>query len=542
MAVYRLNRIGNRGMYMNCAVVDITDQSKSKRDTQAAATKGLSKYPELSIANLANINSCKTEETTDVIFGNPGKRVAFGNGDTPSNSGSGGSGQWTPPAQSKPQQGGDCATKIQDGYWHPECYGIPSWTTEQQQQPAQQQQPQQPKQDVPQPDAKKSNKMKPNTKVEQQLDAYLATLYGRGLARRNTVPAADYAENYDQKKEYSAQPHTHTHTKNCKHKTTGYPPGSHYHNQEDLDPYPEDGIDHSNNKRWTSYTKRAEGPRTPIQFHRGDESAYYQQQASTQASAQGSAQASTQASAQTSGGTPAQKSWNDVSDCEKFEAFLRRMVELSTNMASLTKYAAASTVNIPYYTPASTYASIAATNAEYAQKASKAFGDPLNVYSDKPETDPVPPESEPESETIPLVLGEPDIYNGLPDFPDFDVPDLDWNYTFPPQICATHSYIAAWLHRGDDSSSDEPSIIISIDPIDPIVGSDPDTSTFSCVEPTARNPTEGQTLKKEWKARYEKCMNDPTAFCIEPIGRFSQLQVQYEDCLKLEALDAIASP
>ena len=587
---------------MNCAVVDITN--KGRRDTQASAAKALSRYPELFVANLANINSCKTQETTDVIFDNPGKEVTYGNGDnafmqpsfrigqctgkssknagskdtSSSDSGGGGGGQWTPPAQS-PSKPDDCATKIRDGQWHPECYGGNSRTTQQEQRPAQQRQPQQTKQNAPKPGAKKPKIKKPNTAVQHKLDEYLGTLYARGLVRRSTASVADYAEHHSQKKEHSVQPHIQTHTKNCQHKATGYPSGSHYHNNEDLDPYPEDGTDYSNKnvystqdsqhhkdpdsasnrvsrqKRWTSYVKRVDGSRIPIPLYRRDESAYYQSQASTQASTQDFTRASTETSAQTSDDPSVQTSWNDMPEPERFQAFLRRMVELSTNIASLIKYAAASTVNIPYYPPSSAYDGTEASTAQSAQNVGavrrharrgvlpstgplvqvypgpsvgsisapgdatdaddgfrawfpdlvqglvtkrqlvdpitseasaeagdsinffdallaafwKILGDPFNLYSDEPDTDPVPapePESEPGSETIPLVLGEPDLYSGQNDFPDFDIPDLDGHYTFPPQILAPEPPIPTLLPERieehgtfpnpDDSEADLP--------------------------------------------------------------------------------------
>lgn len=440
-------------MYMNCAVVDITNKKQSKRDTQASAAKALARYPELFVANLANINSCKVQETTDVIFDTPGKQVAYGNGDnasmkpsfgkgqctgkpsknagsaspasnsggsssgggnsgqwTPdSNSGGGNNGQWTAPKQSTSSSSGCTAAKINSGSWYPECAnglsGTNARTVQQQQQPAQQQQAQQSKQDAPKSSTQKSIKKKPNTKVQQQLDAYLASLPPSRLVRRNI---ATHLEEYADKS--PAQIHEHVHTKDCKHKAPAYPAGSHYHNTEDLDPYPEDGVDYSNRnvyktqdsqnhegpessykrasrqKRWMTYDKRQAVTNKAVKYYRpgSGESAYYQQQAAAQAQAtqaadqasaqstaqtsnldlkqkqtstDASAQSSTEDSAQTVSDPPAQKSYWDMTDQEKFDAFLRRMVELSTNMAALIKYAAASSLNpsIPYYPPASTY-------------------------------------------------------------------------------------------------------------------------------------------------------------------------------------------
>lgn len=379
---------------MNCAVVDITNKSKGKRDSQASAAQALSRYPDLFVANLANINNCKIPETTDVIFDTPGKQVSFGNGDSASmrpsfgkgqctgkgsksadskdTSSNNSGGQWAPPVQTTPQQSGGQnsggAPNCNDGFYHATgCWGDSRAGQQQDSQVAEQeqQQPSQPQTQHPQqPQQQPTNSQvkKPNTKVQQELDAYLATLYGRGVARRNMVPAAGYAESYNQKEMYPTQPtisHKHTHTEGCKHIPNSYSPDPHYHNEEAVEPYSQGGIDYSDEneyssdgsaaykrasrrKRWTSYNKRAHGAPTPIQFHRGDDSAAIQQ-----------ASTPTPTPPQTSDDPPAQKSYYEMTPAEQFEAFLRRMVELSNNMASLIKYAAASTVNVPYYPSAS---------------------------------------------------------------------------------------------------------------------------------------------------------------------------------------------
>lgn len=402
-------------MYMNCAVVDITNKSKGKRDSQASAAKALARYPDLFVANLADINSCKIPETTDAIFDNPGKDVSYGDGDSASTkssfsrgqctgkgsksagskdtSSSNSGGQWSAPVQSTPSQGGGQssggAVNCNDGFYHATgCWGNARTSQQQDSQAGQQQQQQ--SQEVQQSQQNQQSqqsqqtqqtqqtqqKSKANKPVQQQLDAYLATLYGRSVARRNLVPSAEYVEKDSHEKEYPAQSTTtynHTHTEHCKHKPTSYPPGSHYHNEEDLDPYPEDGIDYSNKdeysnenseeykrsdrqKRWTSYAKRADGTHTPMQFHRVDESASDQQT---------SAQPSTQDSAQTANDTSV-----PMTPAEQFDAFLRRLVELSNNMASLIKYAAASSVNVPYYPSASTYDRAAGSTPDSAQNTS----------------------------------------------------------------------------------------------------------------------------------------------------------------------------
>ncbi|KAF2497559.1 hypothetical protein BU16DRAFT_456589, partial [Lophium mytilinum] len=70
------NHEGNREMYMNCAVVDITGNARSR--SKRAATAALARLPSIYVANLADINSCKTVEMHDVVFPDPGKDVEYG--------------------------------------------------------------------------------------------------------------------------------------------------------------------------------------------------------------------------------------------------------------------------------------------------------------------------------------------------------------------------------------------------------------------------------------------------------------------------------
>ncbi|KAH7382159.1 hypothetical protein BKA66DRAFT_418321, partial [Pyrenochaeta sp. MPI-SDFR-AT-0127] len=74
------NNLGNREMYMNCAVVDIVPRENRKKSNKHPAQAVLSSYPDLFVANLASINDCKTKETFDVVFGDPGNDVVFGAG------------------------------------------------------------------------------------------------------------------------------------------------------------------------------------------------------------------------------------------------------------------------------------------------------------------------------------------------------------------------------------------------------------------------------------------------------------------------------
>jgi hypothetical protein len=83
------NKVGNREMYMNCAVVDIEGTS--------GGSGGLSSRPEIFVANVAN--GCKTVDSADVMFPNPGPDVQLNDagavlpegGDCDSGSGASGS-------------------------------------------------------------------------------------------------------------------------------------------------------------------------------------------------------------------------------------------------------------------------------------------------------------------------------------------------------------------------------------------------------------------------------------------------------------------
>jgi len=92
----RFNKIGNREMYMNCAVVDIVPKKLRGRSSaprsapvldaraiaraNAAAQTALAGYPDLFVANLRKVNGCVVKETMDVVFDDPGRSVSFGNG------------------------------------------------------------------------------------------------------------------------------------------------------------------------------------------------------------------------------------------------------------------------------------------------------------------------------------------------------------------------------------------------------------------------------------------------------------------------------
>lgn len=64
------NYMGNREMYMSCAVVTITDSKSSP-----AAFNSNPKFPDIFKANLGKDYPCKTKGNTNVIFPNPGAEV-----------------------------------------------------------------------------------------------------------------------------------------------------------------------------------------------------------------------------------------------------------------------------------------------------------------------------------------------------------------------------------------------------------------------------------------------------------------------------------
>lgn len=69
MAWTWFNKIGNREMYMNCAPVTISGGSDD--------TAGFDALPDMAVANIG-IGSCKTPESSDYTFENPGKSVVKG--------------------------------------------------------------------------------------------------------------------------------------------------------------------------------------------------------------------------------------------------------------------------------------------------------------------------------------------------------------------------------------------------------------------------------------------------------------------------------
>ncbi|KAL1887110.1 hypothetical protein Cpir12675_006689 [Ceratocystis pirilliformis] len=68
------NEIGNREMYMNCAVVNIEGSSEAKAaSVSSSAAASFSSRPQIMVANVGN--GCSTTEGSDVKFPNPGPDV-----------------------------------------------------------------------------------------------------------------------------------------------------------------------------------------------------------------------------------------------------------------------------------------------------------------------------------------------------------------------------------------------------------------------------------------------------------------------------------
>ena len=76
------NKVGNREMYMNCAPIEIGSNSTTKRDQQLVE-RDMSAYnalPDIFVANIGG--TCGTEQSTDLLFPDPGESVERLNGAT----------------------------------------------------------------------------------------------------------------------------------------------------------------------------------------------------------------------------------------------------------------------------------------------------------------------------------------------------------------------------------------------------------------------------------------------------------------------------
>jgi hypothetical protein len=69
-----MNKIGNREFYMNCGPATVT-AAKKKRYNPNPIVRRQSQFPDLFVANLVSVNSCKTPEGSDYIYPNPGDVV-----------------------------------------------------------------------------------------------------------------------------------------------------------------------------------------------------------------------------------------------------------------------------------------------------------------------------------------------------------------------------------------------------------------------------------------------------------------------------------
>ncbi|KAI1758981.1 hypothetical protein GGR53DRAFT_524226 [Hypoxylon sp. FL1150] len=65
---------GQPEYYMNCAPLTVTG-GKKRSANETGPTTGGNSFPELFVANLADINDCKTEPSTDVQYPDPGSNV-----------------------------------------------------------------------------------------------------------------------------------------------------------------------------------------------------------------------------------------------------------------------------------------------------------------------------------------------------------------------------------------------------------------------------------------------------------------------------------
>ncbi|KAK4224514.1 hypothetical protein QBC38DRAFT_370868 [Podospora fimiseda] len=79
-----LNRLGNRELYMDCVVVDVVGR-RGKKQKQHGSDKfsaiSFNERPQIFVANLAGINSCKTLEGKPVKFPYPGPDVTSSDGE-----------------------------------------------------------------------------------------------------------------------------------------------------------------------------------------------------------------------------------------------------------------------------------------------------------------------------------------------------------------------------------------------------------------------------------------------------------------------------
>lgn len=96
------NKIGNREMYMNCAVVTIGGAGKKARDVEERAPEDpFDGRPAMFVANVGN--GCSTTETKDLEFPNPGPDVSRNSDNTAPPTGSCAQGKKAP-SEPKPEE------------------------------------------------------------------------------------------------------------------------------------------------------------------------------------------------------------------------------------------------------------------------------------------------------------------------------------------------------------------------------------------------------------------------------------------------------
>ncbi|KAI1777986.1 hypothetical protein F4818DRAFT_439305 [Hypoxylon cercidicola] len=66
---------GQPEYYMNCAPITVTGGKSKRSNNETELVSRDSEFPELFVANLATINDCKSEPSTDVEYPDPGKNV-----------------------------------------------------------------------------------------------------------------------------------------------------------------------------------------------------------------------------------------------------------------------------------------------------------------------------------------------------------------------------------------------------------------------------------------------------------------------------------
>ncbi|KAK4041675.1 hypothetical protein C8A01DRAFT_14616 [Parachaetomium inaequale] len=98
------NKIGNREFYMSCAPVEISGSGGSE--------SALASLPDMMIANIPQAGTCKTADSTDIQFPNPGKSVENNGGNMAPPTGeckAGGSGSGSASGSATPAAGAGAA-------------------------------------------------------------------------------------------------------------------------------------------------------------------------------------------------------------------------------------------------------------------------------------------------------------------------------------------------------------------------------------------------------------------------------------------------